>query len=94
MIKCLVILVLSATPALSAACTPDMKGLLGGLSAKYGEVPRIAATVTGGEKFLMTVNKKTGTWTVIFVSPEGLSCLMTSGNGYTELAPNKIGNEL
>ncbi len=65
-------------------------GLLNQLAQKYGEVP-VAIGVTGGVgggALIELLTAKDGlTWTIILTSPQGLSCLIASGEGWRPLAP-------
>ncbi len=65
-------------------------GLLSQLESKYGEVP-VAIGVTGGAgggALIELLTAKDGiTWTLILTSPQGLSCLIASGEGWRPLAP-------
>ena len=69
-------------------------GLLGQLESKYGEVP-VAIGVTGGVAggaLIELLTAKDGmTWTLILTSPQGLSCLVASGEGWRPLAPAPSG---
>jgi len=56
------------------------------LARKYGETRRsigIAANNTVMEVFAST---DTGTWTIAVTLPDGLTCLMASGQGYESLS--------
>ncbi len=65
-------------------------GLLSQLARKYGEVP-VAIGVTGGAgggALIELLTAKDGlTWTLIRTSPQGLSCLIASGEGWRPLVP-------
>ncbi len=65
-------------------------GLLSQLESKYGEVP-VAIGVTGGDgggALIELLTAKDGmTWTIILTSPQGVSCLIASGEGWHPLAP-------
>jgi len=55
------------------------------LSERYGEAP-VALGVTGnGSLVEVLVDAARGTWTIIVTSPEGLSCLVLSGEGWRHL---------
>ena len=65
-------------------------GLLSQLESKYGEVP-VAIGVTGGDgggALIELLTAQDGmTWTIILTSPQGVSCLIASGEGWRPLAP-------
>ncbi len=84
---------LGSGPALAqgapAACGAR-DGVLSQLERKYGEVP-VAIGVTGGVgggQLIELLTAKDGlTWTIILTTPQGLSCLIASGEGWRPLAP-------
>ncbi len=61
-------------------------GLLTQLESKYGEVP-VAIGVADGALIELLTAKDGITWTIILTSPQGLSCLIASGEGWRPLAP-------
>ncbi len=61
-------------------------GLLSQLESKYGEVP-VAIGVADGALIELLTDKDGRTWTIILTSPQGLSCLIASGEGWRPLAP-------
>ncbi len=61
-------------------------GLLTQLESKYGEVP-VAIGVADGALIELLTDKDGMTWTIILTSPQGLSCLIASGEGWRPLAP-------
>ncbi len=68
-----------------AICTAR-DGLLSQLESKYGEVP-VAIGVADGALIELLTAKDGITWTIILTSPQGLSCLIASGEGWRPLAP-------
>jgi hypothetical protein len=65
-------------------------GLLSHLENKYGEVP-VAIGVAGGALIELLTTKDGLTWTLILTSPQGISCLIASGEGWRPLAPAPSG---
>jgi len=61
-------------------------GLLTQLERKYGEVP-VAIGVADGRLVELLTAKDGMTWTIILTSPQGVSCLIASGEGWQPLAP-------
>lgn len=63
------------------------------LKEKYGESP--VATGTSGRSGLLivTANKDTGTWSILFQSGNGPACFRGSGDGWRTLKP-QIGTSL
>ncbi len=72
-----------------ALCTAR-DGLLTQLESKYGEVP-VAIGVAEGALIELLTAKDGITWTIILTSPQGLSCLIASGEGWRPLAPVSSG---
>ncbi len=65
-------------------------GLLSQLARKYGEVPvaiGVTGGVAGGALVELLTDKDGLTWTLILTTPQGLSCLIASGEGWRPLAP-------
>jgi hypothetical protein len=65
-------------------------GLLSQLESKYGEVPvaiGVTGGVAGGALVELLTDKEGLTWTLILTTPQGLSCLIASGEGWRPLAP-------
>jgi hypothetical protein len=77
-------------PALAQSQCGPRADVLGLLSTKYGEMRRsvgLAANSTVMETF---DNPATGTWTITVTTPQGITCLIASGQAFeavTEAAP-------
>ncbi len=79
----------AAAQGAPAICTAR-DGLLNQLERKYGEVPvavGVTGVVAGGALVELLTTKDGLTWTIILTSPQGLSCLIASGEGWRPLAP-------
>lgn len=55
--------------------------LLSQLANRYGEVP-VAIGVADGRLVELLTAKDGVTWTIILTSPQGVSCLIASGDGW------------
>ena len=85
-------LALMATPAaaqmqVTLPCAPSLqvqKGL-----EKYAEVPVGAGLNTKGLPVMIQMNPDTGTWTILIRTPDGTTCIISGGEGYTVIAPEK-----
>lgn len=66
------------------------------LAGKYGESPVVAGFNPQGWPLVVTANPATGTYTVILRRPDGMTCLIAGGNGFTiiEATPAMKGNDL
>lgn len=77
----------TTTPALGQgpphACHPR-DHLLAVLEEKYGEVP-IGFGVTNGRLVELLTSADGISWTIIQTSPDGVSCMVTSGEGWRAL---------
>ena len=60
------------------------------LAERYGESP-VAAGVTSTGKLIELLRSGPGaaadTWTIVITDPKGLTCLLSAGEGWRELAP-------
>ncbi len=61
------------------------------LGKKYGEAPEAAGVATNGNLLVMFTNSKTGSWSMVETTPQGMSCLRAAGDGWTKLAPSLEG---
>jgi len=60
------------------------------LAKKYQEIP-IAAGVTNTGGLVEVLNDpKTGTWTIIVSTPQGMSCLVAAGEGWRWFKQEKL----
>ena len=58
--------------------------LIAALAERYREAP-IAVGVTNGGSLVEVLQSRTSeTWTIIVTSPQGISCLVFSGDGWRE----------
>ncbi len=81
-----VVLVASSVTAEPAGrpCGPRSE-VVAGLAKKYQESP-VAIGVTSGGGLVEVLSSSGGeTWTIIVSSPEGISCLVTSGEGWRKM---------
>jgi len=74
-----------AAQAARSFCT-ERDTLLSQLEHKYGEVP-VAIGVADGRLVELLTAKDGITWTLILTSPQGVSCLIASGDGWRPLTP-------
>lgn len=51
------------------------------LAKKFKEVP-IAAGVTNTGKLIEVLTSKTGSWTMLLITPSGRACLVAAGEGW------------
>ena len=58
--------------------------MLGLLAERYQERPIAVGVTSEGSLVEVLTDAKGGTWTIIVTSPEGMSCLVLSGEGWQE----------
>ncbi len=75
----------AAAQGVPSVCT-DRDALLSQLAHRYGEVP-VAIGVANGRLVELLTAKDGLTWTIILTSPQGVSCLIASGDGWRPLTP-------
>ena len=83
----LAILVLTATQSFAQGrnCAPR-EVVVGRLAEKYGEIRQSIGI--GGQGVVMETfaSTESGTWTITVTMPNGMTCLMASGQSYEALA--------
>ena len=75
--------VASAQNAQPAACA-DRTSLVRSLSNNYAEQPRSLGLAANGAVFEIFTSE-TGSWTILVTRPDGVSCLMATGEGWENL---------
>lgn len=58
--------------------------VMAGLAGKYGEATRLQGIMPNGQVLAIIANPAGSTWTALVVRPDGLACLMSSGNSWAE----------
>lgn len=77
----LAVMGVTAAQAQGAPCWPrDV--LLGQLAGTYGETQRGIGLVAQDQVLEIYAAEATGTFTIIVTQPDGLSCMIASGQGY------------
>ena len=52
------------------------------LKEKFGEVPEVSGTTANGLLLIVTANRKTGTWSILFQQGDGPACFRATGDGW------------
>jgi hypothetical protein len=68
---------------------PPFAELAAEFGVRYGEVPLLAAEPDEGLPFLMIGNAETGTWSMLFIEPDGRSCKHIFGRGLAIAKPGE-----
>ena len=55
------------------------------LAKKYQETPIAAGVTNTGGLVEVLTDHKSGTWTIIVTTPQGMSCLVAAGEGWRKL---------
>jgi hypothetical protein len=79
-----------AADAQQRACGPAAEMIAGLTGPKYAEVQQtlgFVGTPPTGNVLATFANEETGTWTVMEVSPQGVACIVSAGNGWMAAAP-------
>ncbi len=67
--------------AAQTACAPR-DDVLAQLAKKYSETPIAAGVTNTGGLVEVLTDPKSGTWTIIVTTPQGMSCLVAAGEGW------------
>jgi len=78
-------LALMATAASAARCAERAK-VLQRLSESYGETVQGMGLVADSRIVEVFASLETGTWTITVTSPDGMTCLVASGQSYEAMA--------
>lgn len=88
-IACCVALTAAATPVAAATYCADRTDLVEQLERKYGETQRSVGLAQGRGLFEVFASEN-GSWTILLTTPQGKSCLMAAGQGFEELPPKTL----
>ncbi len=74
-----------AAPTFAATCA-DHTHVVTQLEARFGEVLAYSGIARNQHIVEIFASKQTDRWTLTVATPDGLSCLLATGNGTAELA--------
>lgn len=77
----ILVAVLFATPAAAQNCAP-LDQVAQGLTDQYGETVQASGLAGNGAYVMWWGNPETGTWTVTATNPDGMTCLVASGEAF------------
>ncbi len=80
------------SPALAQQQCTERDKVLKRLASKYQEVPVAMGISTAGGLVEVLTSEKTGTWTIIVTNPQGISCLVASGEGWRGMEAKQQGH--
>lgn len=78
-----------AAAAQTANCAPRT-AIVDRLASKYGESRQSIGLGTNNAVVEVFASADTGTWTILFTRPDGISCLMAAGQGFEMVAEAPI----
>ena len=78
-------------PAVAVGPCEQRENLVAALAERYREVPVALGVTNGGSLVEVLKGKTSETWTIIVTSPQGISCLVFSGDGWR--APSRTVTE-
>lgn len=68
--------------AATAPCTTDYQSLKQELAQKYQEAPVSAGLQSNGSLLQIFASTETGTWTALSTTPQGVTCILSSGKNW------------
>ena len=86
---CLCLCLLISAPLAAQAAGPQCakrEQVVDLLATKYGETRQGMGMADNRSVMEMFASDATGTWTITISSPEGITCLVASGQGYQAMA--------
>lgn len=89
----LVVMAAGVVNAQGAACMPTVDAHTV-LRDQYGETVQGAGLANSGMLVEVWANVETETWTVLLTRPDGITCVMASGTGYTPGLGEAPGDDL
>ncbi|MBW6418987.1 hypothetical protein [Celeribacter sp. PS-C1] len=75
-----------ATPAMAQQNCAQRAQILDRLASKYGESRQSIGLAPNNGVVEVFASTETGTWTILMTTPNGVSCLIASGQAYETLA--------
>ena len=73
-----------AAPANAQSVCGEREGMIGFLAAEFGEHRRAGGLVPGNRMMELFVSEENGTWTLMISAPNGVACLVATGDYYVE----------
>lgn len=82
----LVVSLLAAAPAASQNACASRDQVLTRLSEKYGETRQSIGLAQNSGVFEVFASHETGSWTILMTRPDGVTCLVASGQAFEQQA--------
>lgn len=68
-------------------CGPDGQGMIAMLQKDYGEEVKALGMTPNGNLVQWLANDQTGTWSMVVIMPNGVGCLIHSGDHWYVVPP-------
>jgi len=92
MLKTIVgIVLLTATPVVAQQNCGDASAIHSRLMEQYHEAPRTMG-MANGSAIVQYANEETGTWTILVLNPNGIACLVASGDSWQSMEAQPTGD--
>lgn len=78
-------LLVSASPAVAQQSCAPRDVIVDGLRARYGETVQSSGLSEAGALIEFYASDETGTWTITYTLPDGMTCLMASGSDFSRI---------
>ena len=78
-------LLVSATPAVAQQNCAPRDAIVNSLKAQYGETVQSSGLSEDGVLVEVYASDETGTWTITYTLPDGLTCLVASGSDFSRI---------
>lgn len=79
-------LLLAAQAGFAASPCNPRADVLAHLASKYGETRRAIGLASANQVMEIFANAESGTWTITVTQPDGVTCLVASGQSFEALA--------
>jgi hypothetical protein len=91
LIACGLFFALIASPLYAAPQCNQRAAVMAHLAEKYGETPRAAGLAANSTVMELLASDETGSWTITVTTPDGMTCLIASGQNFEAMEAPKPG---
>ena len=85
-----ILAILAAGPAAAQSQCGPADQVLEGLAAQWGEYVAFMGIAANGLPLEIMLNPATGSWTALVLLPDGVACVLASGDDGERVAPDAI----
>lgn len=83
---------LAAWPAVAQQICADRETILGSLSADFSEKPAALGMGDDGNIVELLTSRDGGTWTILVTTPQGVSCVVATGEAWEDIPKQLAGS--